>query len=178
MLQLASDFSSIYTDICGPFSVVVAAMAYFNFGKKILAKGNGVVPLMMLFVMLILFAAYIVTLTGVFSSHLTLVEDRTFVHDRVELGGYHYKHCRFVQVTFVLDGQGSALLEDSIVEGPVTFTTDTVQAKSVLERLNMFGALRFPYTINGKYVAPFGPDTIINGMPFHAPVGPDFSPPK
>jgi hypothetical protein len=85
---------------------------------------------------------------------LEQVYDKTFVNEHVPLDGYVYHHCKFINVTFVINGRLPGGIHESEI-GHFWITSTDLSVQSVLAGLNAFGFLKVSLVQDGKIVAPF-----------------------
>ena len=83
---------------------------------------------------------------------LITIEDKTFQNTRVPLDGHSYRHCHFINVTFVYNGIGGTELISNKVDG-YTFASDDPKVNNTLAVLKGLGLLSRPLmTPEGKII--------------------------
>jgi hypothetical protein len=88
------------------------------------------------------------------------VTDQVFINQRVPISGYSYNHCKFINVTFLIENKHGMAGEIKNSEvGPYTISSDDWTIRSVFTTLNALGALKGPAIMDGKISPPFGPGT-------------------
>jgi len=92
-------------------------------------------------------------------SHLTIVSDKHFANERIEVDGYSYHHCTFKNVTLDYKGEKAFDFEDNTFEGSAWLDLSQDLSLDGLMTLQiMLGALKPGITVDDKreHVTSFG----------------------
>lgn len=85
------------------------------------------------------FGSFCETVAG--THQLRLIENQTFMNETVPLDGFHYRKCRFENVTFVWNGTGPSIMESNIF-GKVRLKTSDYRITNTLALLQGMGVFK------------------------------------
>jgi hypothetical protein len=114
---------------------LIAILAWFGVTPSILRQGGAALPhSVATWIGIVLFAGSLGTSAfGLYrlsrssfnpDASLTLVADKTFRNERVELDGKEYRNCKFINVTLVYNARGPVKLVSNAFEGSPALVSD------------------------------------------------------
>jgi hypothetical protein len=91
-----------------------------------------------------------------FQPQLVDVHDQVFIRQDVPIDYHSYEHCKFINVTFVINGKGPFSLASNEIVYPISIRTENTNAFNVVLLVNGLGLLKSHLLENGRVVPPFG----------------------
>jgi hypothetical protein len=149
MWEIANNAAAVVTLLLFAWNLTTSIKAAINSGKKHLIKTLAYASIAL--VILVVGIADITIRIGWWNSPLQDIHDKHYSNEKVLLDGRAYSHCKFKNVTFVVNGKLGDL-HDNQFEGTQYFTTDNEDIQHMLQQLNAFHIIHMDET--GKISPP------------------------
>jgi hypothetical protein len=159
--DLINRASGVATLVSFPVTILATIAAFSGWGKVMVTLKKSVIAFAAI-ALAVVWVADISVRAGLFTPAIHEIHDQVFHNVAVPLDGYGYYHCKFYNVTFVINGTGPVAFVDNDLYG-YWVESDNSNVQRAILIMNGLGFIRFPIIENGKIVPPFGEKPTFSG---------------